>query len=67
MTKGQESKYKPNSTVGHFPLIHNPTINQQIRNRMLFKNSDGTPFSKIYAKQIFVPPNMHEARRTIVG
>ncbi len=34
---------------------------------MLFKDADGTPFSKVYAKQVFAPTNMHEARRTIVG
>ena len=34
---------------------------------MLFKDADGTPFSKIYSKQVFAPANMHEARRTIVS
>ena len=34
---------------------------------MLFKDADGTPFSKVYAKQVFAPANMHEARRTIIG
>ena len=65
--KSQDSKSLQNQTAPHFPLLNNPTINQQIRNRMLFKDADGTPFSKVYAKQVFAPANMHEARRTIIG
>ena len=32
------------------PLVNNPTINQQIRNRMLFRDAQGVNFGKIYAK-----------------
>jgi hypothetical protein len=62
----KETRFKPNSTA-NLTLLQNPTINQQIRNRMLFKDIDGTPFSKVYAKQVFAPVNMQEARRTMIG
>lgn len=34
----------------HQPLIHNPTINAQIRNRMLFRDANGVNFGRLYSK-----------------
>ena len=45
-------------------LIHNPTINQQIRNRALVKDKRGVPLVKTY-KRAFVQCNPSEARATI--
>jgi len=49
------------------PLVYNPTINQQIRNRMLFRDAQGVNFGKLYAKQIFAPPAITNAKDTISG
>lgn len=54
-------------TESNMPLVYNPTINQQIRNRMLFRDAQGVNFGKIYAKQIFNPPSFAQARDTITG
>lgn len=34
---------------------------------MLFRDAQGVNFGKIYAKQIFNPTNMSDARNTITG
>ena len=45
-------------------LLHNPTINQQIRNRMIVKNMDGFPMIKTY-KETFKPANNAEAKQNV--
>ena len=45
-------------------LIHNPTINQQIRNRHIVRDSMGQPLGKVY-KNAFKPNNPKEARSNI--
>lgn len=51
----------------HQPLVYNPTINQQIRNRMLFRDANGVNFGKIYAKQVFAPTSSTQARESITN
>lgn len=49
------------------PLIYNPTINQQIRNKLLYKTDQGVPFVELYKKGSFKPTNSRAARHTIEG
>ena len=51
----------------NFPLIYNPTINQQIRNKLLYKTDQGVPFVNLYKKDTFKPTNTRAARQTIEG
>ena len=45
-------------------LLHNPTINQQIRNRMIVKNMDGFPMIKTY-KETFKPASLADAKNDV--
>lgn len=45
-------------------LIHNPTINQQIRNRHIVRDQHGIPLSKL-PKKTFVPASIVEAKESI--
>ena len=49
---------------GEGTLIHNPTINQQIRNRHIVRNQFGQPVGKEY-KQTFVPANRAASKNNI--
>ena len=46
------------------PLIYNPTINQQIRNRKIQRNEKGYPLIKEPIKA-FVPVNPAEGKKSI--
>ena len=45
-------------------MIHNPTINQQIRNRHIIRDQFGQPMGKVYKKN-FVPASKPDSKNTI--
>ena len=46
------------------PLIYNPTINQQIRNRKILRNEHGLP-TVLEPFKVFAPVNPAESKQTI--
>ena len=64
-TKGLKSVSNRYSSKEALPLIFNPTINQQIKNLMLFKNDQGVPYSKVWKGHHVVPANPAAAKKLI--
>lgn len=61
----KKTQQKNKNSKENLPLIYNPTINQQIRNLMLFKTNEGVPFSKVVKGQYTVPASTSAARKQI--